>query len=1622
MKGKFILLALLLSTFWVGAQAQGPLCDLRLEPRGNNVCMTVNDDHVKACRGASVTYRAFSPGSLTAYYGFTWTVEGGTIVSQTSNFYSTECTVEWGYGDEGMVSVTANWYPTCYRYLQVDLVDLPTIGLVSAPNYVLEDPDNSNHKVIEVCDGETVVLTDNSTADGASISGYYWKSLFGTSNARTYRFETHGTGEFDVVHRVYNECGCYSEEVITIRVKEGCPLKLSCFGAVCAHTQGTYAVENPLHDKYYWTVENGTLMEPKDGRSVTVLWGAPESGFGTLTLASTKDECECVSRKSFQVPVISDRVPISGPDTICQGEQYEYSLPLWGATEYNWSSNSSLMAVTPLNGPHSNKVQVTASQSGIYNLEAVVENKFLHCGPIKIRKKVVVKPELLIKPIEEEVCKGSSVTLSAGDHNCRWTIMKNNQVVYTVVADDIDYTFTESGVYVIYAESDNYCNRVSTVVTVHDLPQPPENIGGPHVVCPNSSAHYYITNGNGPRHYTLWRWRNNGRYYEQGNDHIDVSFGNTFSGMTVYTVDRVTGCLSEPVNYPVAPLQLYPWPYNNSVNICWGEQMTLASLVDQSDDGVFYEWSVSPANALSVQGSNNGATVTLLARNKNGNEGPMTATVTLKRSYCGSSVTNQMTVHIGQIAAPQIIPGTLCEGWWNTFSTSAPADALEDSTYWYVDNNVNQKEYGETVDLMLVGDNGPNYMHLTSTHVVHLHYVTKGGCVADTQITVTTQYCEPAIEFDDGCTRPNNAFQVVQYCNNTIGIENSVYYPLPITISKNGRTIYQCTVQNAAQRILVPETGNCVVSARWENGGHCFRYTSAVNMTGPIPQFALINDCRGNLIIIGRQINSVTVNGVRESFETRYVNVSFPITRTGNYNVHLEFGLNCYLDTVFYFHKGAPTIDPIIVDDMCVNNSLLFSASVHGGYAPLSYSWNFGDGSTYNGNNISHVYSTTGNKTVTLTVTDAIGCTATRSTNFHINSYDGAHYTLTHSVPDCPDPNDPGAVLEVLPADATYTWHPNVYTSPNNTAYVTASGYYYVDVTTPNKCHRLLSTKLTYPNGTTRPTPTILARRTYCLGEYAELNGDMGRNFSYHWDVEFPDNSHKYSTQRNPRNIKLDQAGTYTVTLAVSNPDNNSCPPVTATTTIQVFSQEPAPTIILSNPACIGDGPVTASVSPSSNSYLWSNGVRGTSTQYYTGGQISVYRIAPATGCPSETATITIPEAPDFDGLLTGCYSLCKDQFDGRIPLYNLGGNFNYGWYWDGQKIYNGNLPPCPDLLPIPDQGDYQLRVNYGAGCTAESPIFSVRFDDAECHAVDFQDVYVKCDPQGCALFYHVYARVVNNTNDVVRINHVELSSSHVVSFTPAPIVIAPGSYRDVSGTIEYEEITPTGIQFYFIDENGDKAGILAVDLSEWTECFDDCGFDLRGDLNLVYNEYNQSAFFDFNLYQSDIIAVWSDEGEIYNPGYDGRTYNGLLVLDNGLTSQLTAENAEFCFHVLVCNGGNICMANFCIPYDEIWNVVQDGGFIQYANGNSNSSPESKPHTFILQPNPATDIVDVRDAENNASVDGIVSIEVISMQGKKVLSVEGMSQFDVSNLPTGAYIVRVVTDTDKYEYLKLIKK
>ena len=1290
---------LLLASVFNGFSQQ--TCDLILVPEGNNLCILEGNSYdfsvVKACRGNTVGYRAYSPSAIS----YEWTVVGGDF--QLNN-NGTVCQVTWAEGYSGMVAVEALLQDStvCTSRIQVVLEDKPTAGVISMPNYIV-DVNNPEEKWIEVCAGDTLSFVDNSTSVELPIIDYYWEFPYGVSNNRSISFVARDPGSFPIIHRVYNECGCYDEVHIKLIVKDECPLELSCFGTVCAYSQRSYSLQAPDCSDYLWNVQGGTIVSPQHSHEVVVQWDAPESGYGMLYLDGASCECECKSRKSIKIPVISDNVNIEGPDTLCVDNQYTFSVPLWGGTHYSWD-------VTPMTGidtmTDNNNLILIPQEKRIYTVSVTYYCDFLGCGPYTVSKVIDVKRPLIISstPSTEEVCIGTAMSFATDTTAASlWTVKLNDSIIRTETATSLTHTFDTSGTFVILSRNSNYCNEAMVTVTVKDNPPVPTMIFGPDTICPNYSAEYSATPSS-PDYYILWEWTANGITHTYSGNKVNITFGNTVNDINVYQVSRRTGCRSEATVYPVSPFRLADWPYNGIIRVCQGQTITLSSLRDQSDNDVLYEWEVVPAEVLSIQDDNLTANVTLLANYSNNL--PTTAKLILKRVYCGTCQYDTAYVRIGEIDPPAIIHNPVCAGQGTAFSVANPDDADPGLTYWYIDGDTGNRVSGVPANL---------FFNDTLPHAVHLHYVSRFGCEVDTDTEVNPCPPLPSMRIDTsggtlsvviegdatgygyrwmtgettpsivaspdsywcivtspecgctrklshiqyvpgpGCRRMDSAFRIVKHCYNIIGIGNlnvpGLNYPVYVTLTQNDQ-YHHHTIATPGQRIMVPDTGRYTVTVSWSYGDSCY-YSIVGDSIRQAITVQISNDCHGHLVTTGQHIGGVptlitvqvydlsnTIVGMNSG--VGHAVVSIP--DTGWYRARIIFGnADCYFDTIVHIN-APPTIQSINVGStLCEKTPFTFSANATG--EGLICMWNFSDGSWNYGNGIDHVYDDLETYDITLTVTDRNGCSVSQPFQVSVKENYLEDYLLTQTYfPICP--GDSAELRTERDLRNIYSWYPcSQYTGYIANVYET--GNYMVDITTISEhCRKQLGINVPYPNG---PFASILCDSSYCLYDVAELVGNIGPEYTYKWYVH---SSHSHDSATTATfNYHLVDTGHHQVILFVS--DANGCTS-SDTALFRVHPTPPAPALQFCGNHCITDGPVEI-CSTGGLELLWSNGTNGSSALYFTDGSAGAYYIDAATGCKSQGATILIPQAPYFDGLLTGCYCVDDKYMPTDLSLFTLG-------------------------------------------------------------------------------------------------------------------------------------------------------------------------------------------------------------------------------------------------------------------------------------------------------------------------------------------------------------------------------
>ena len=1663
-------------------------CDLLLVPEGNNLCILEEntDDFsvIRACRGNTVFYRAFSPSAI----GYEWSVIGG---NYQLNGDSTICQVTWGEDYSGMVTVDAllSDSSVCTSRIQVLLEDKPVADIISIPNYIVNvnDPEE---KWLEVCAGDTLSFIDNSTSEERPIVDYYWEFPYGISNNRSISFVAREPGDYSIIHRVYNECGCYDEVTINLIVKDECPLELSCYGTVCAYSQQSYSMLSPNCTDYLWSVQGGTLSSPQHNPGILVQWGAPESGYGMIYLDGANCECECKSRKSIRIPVISGNINITGPDTLCIYNQYTYSVPLWGATQYSWT-------VTPSTGvtfaEKNNILTLTPQQNGTYNISVTYSCEFLGCGPYTVTKTIYVQNPLAVTttPSEEEVCLATELSFATNTTGAsQWTVRLNDSIIYTGSAPSLAYTFNTSGTYVVQARNANYCNEATKIVNVSDNPPAPSMIYGPDTICPSFSAEYSATPSS-RYNYILWEWTANGDTHTYPGNKVNITFGNTVDDINVYQVSRRTGCRSEASVYHVSPFQLADWPYHDTIRVCQGQSITLSRLRDQSNYGVLYEWEAVPAAPLSIQDDHLSAEVSLLANHTDNL--PTTVRLILKRVYCGTYQYDTAIVRVGEIDAPRIIHNPVCAGQSASFSAISSSEANMGATYWYIDSETESREYGLPANLGFGN---------TNTHTVHLHYVSTTGCAVDTYDTVTpcpplpdmhidtsgnmlsvvisgdtTGYgykwmtgettpsivaspdnywctitdphcgCKKTISYKKhehrpDCVQVDSAFRIVNHCYNIISIAQingpGLHYPYHALLSQNSHQL-DCSITHPGQRIMVPDTGHYTITVSWSAGDTCYQCTVSDSIEHAITM-QITQNCRRELEIDGHledgsplfiiaQIYDLSDHLVSMKSSIGHVDVSKP--DTGWHRAHVIFGdVNCYIDKSIHF-DATPTIQSIDVrSTMCEKTAFTFSADATG--EDLTYMWNFGDNSWNYGNGIGHVYGGPFYPQVTITVTDRNGCSVSDMVNVAVKDNYLKRYSLdTMYIPTCP--GDSAVIRTRLDLNNLYSWYPcRQFTG--NIANVYEAGNYMVDITTIlEQCRKQLVTNVPYPN---EPYASILCDSTYCLYDVAELVGGVGPEYTYQWYVHSPNTT--YSATTATFNCHLADTGLHQVILLVS--DTNGCTS-SDTAWFRVHPLPPAPSLQFCGNPCITDGPVEI-CSTDGRELLWSNGTKGSSALYFTDGSAVAYYIDATTGCKSYGSTLLIPEAPDFDGLLTGCYCIEEHHLPTDLSLYTLGNTSNLPWEWylGDSPIISGTILPDPSPLPILSEGEYRLLVpDYGMGCRTTSPTLTIETRDCEnpINPEEIQSVWLEilkkdCEQRECELYYELSVKLCNDGEEPVCIDNIYPILPVSYSLTAnMPIMLNPGDCQEFSINVAYD-FSSSGVYLFAMECGEEYVEYFKVDLSDWTDCvrFDTCVLNMTYSFALKQSlsQPNQSAFFDFVLTlpspSGTMIAVWCDQGQIIDGHNAGASYSGLLMMDYGLMTQSVVANDVFSFHIICCDENKICVSDICIPYKELWEACSplgQKGLPTPGDGTEGNLSDDN-ETFLLVPNPTTRVVSVLRKTNETTNNEIQLIEVFSVNGQKVLSQESSNQFDVSRLSKGTYIVKVVTANNGHEYLKLIKQ
>lgn len=1351
-----------------------PDCSLiDLEPFVGGVDDGVQDEArcVSVCElSTSTLYLPFDPG-----FTYNWTVPGGF----TPGDNDAQIIVDWGLAGSSWIQVEVideNGIPTVY-FICVDILEGPNAEFVSTAYACLDAPMTFENLYPYAAsyswdfgDGTTVLDDGQFVQHTYSAPGTYTVVLSATIPVYG------GMGE--------TLCCCTQEFEMDVVVDELPGPQISCVSTLCEGDAATYTTDATGCDSYLWTVEDAdgntvTILSGQGTNTIDVVWGS--GPFGTVTLEVTGcDEDYCDSPTTVYIPIISSNGVVAGPDVVCAGTTYTYSVPKWLATAYAWNVTGGVI----IGDANMHTVTVEWGSGPIGLLDVQYQSDFLidldahdasDCqGTANLD--VDILPEFALGNLQPQVCVGETTTIFATSvPSTAYTWSIDPSIPFTDLGGAIQVDWTVApGTYVITAESTDgaYCNTLETTAVQVIEVAPPASLSGPLEICPGGTALYTGTTSEPG---TILNWSVTGGSPAFGTGlSLEVTWDPTgpYEIQLTQAIQSPIFCSSDPIIInPVAVAIVEPLVISGGGDCTNSIASYTLSTTQPADAEIFWDV-MDPIDGSIISGQ---GTYDIDVQ---WNNTPGPAEIQLTVTLCGISVTESYFVNLNAATVPVVTQtGNLCPGGSATLSAPGAFTSWDWST----------------------GDTGSS-TSISSAGLYSLTTVDLLGCEA-TVFYTAEEYGVPvaSISTPDSETiclnNPNDVTLVAQtepnyeftwYCNGVLVQGPSAVSTYTHAFMNTAGTYnYYFEVENTLTGCT--NTSDIItVTEEICNGDGCVAESYSVNPS------AVLQSPNCNQV----QFDTAPVNFT----PTQWI-FDDGTSSLSPAPLHTYLEASCYLATV----KGTvPAVGggfcsvqdtvsicvPLVADftfeivdcrEVVFTNASTFLGAPFG--TPISsVAWDFGPG-TSTSYNETFIFPTSGTFPVTLTVFNSSGCEASITKNVELNSVG----VPTISVSDLsPCAGESVTFVGSASNAVTYTWD-----FGNGATYVGASpqqsfdvdGTYTVTLTAEdaNGCTDTATIFLDVHPAI--PPQEITGDLIICEGELTTLMAPPG--FGYSWNTGASSQSinvgpGSYSvTLLDGNNCTLelgpvevewlpapellvtgdnyicdagcvdllatfisgatyqwyDQGGN-PVLGAVSNffqvcdtevlpnaftvevTDMNGCVFVSDPFPVELVAS-PVVSILASGTLCEGD-PNVLTVDPVDPSlqYLWSNGETGDFITVSAAGDYTVTAIDPVSGCTGN-ATITVNPLPDVCSVPVGCYKNCDP-----IEVCVATGLGDYQWNFNGVPI-PGETGNC---ILLSETGVYSLTLTQG-DCSITSGDLEMIIepcDDDPCDTLEFDYAYAQ--------------------------------------------------------------------------------------------------------------------------------------------------------------------------------------------------------------------------------------------------------------------------------------------------------
>lgn len=1232
---------------------------------------------------------------------YSWTVgTGGVILSgQGTN----DISVKWTQSGSKLVSVSYTNTSNCSASANKTVtVYAPPVPVISAPPFACTGADAAfstasgmTNYVWSVSAGGTITAgtgTNNITANW-STAGLQWVSVSYT--------DTHG-------------CAALSptQNNVTINARPATPTITGPSVACAGTTNNSYSTLTGMTG-YSWTISSGgTILTNPSTSASTILVAWNTTGAQTIGVNYTSiSGCQATTPASYAVGVNSQPVPtLSGPAAVCLGSTNNVYTTEAGMSSYAWTVSPG-GTITAGGTSTINSVTITWTTSGAKTVSVNYANSSGCLASVPATQAVTVNalPVPTLTGVGS-VCvnsTGNVYTTEAGMSNYAWTVSPGGTITAggTSTSNTVTITWSTAGAQTV---SVNYSNLTSCTaasatvknVTVNVLPVP--TITGPAVACSNSAGSTFTTESG----MTGYTWTvTGGTISGAGNTNAVTITWNTLGAQTVsvnYT--NVSGCTAlTPGNKTVTVLAPTTPVISGSNIACAGN-----TFVYTTESGMTnYLWTVSSGGTIIGASNTNSVSVTWYT--------PGSGTISVIYTDligCTPGSPTQMSVQVGVSPIPTITgTASICPG--------------SSGIAYFTESGMTNYTWTISSGGTITGGSGSNVITVTwqssGSQAITVNYTNVTGCRAGipTSKSVTvlptptptitglaTVCAGSTVNYSSEAGMTNYEWTLSSGGTIVSGVNTNAITVNWTTIGTHYITVayintFGCpTVIPTVKYILVnPSPTPTIIGTDTACLNGIVNYTTETNQT--LYQWTIGS---GGIIISGAGTNSVWVKWILAGSRT----ISINYTNTSNCS-----SLQPTVMNVMVFALPVPVISG--PTSSCSGATGVEYSTAAG---MTNYNWTVSSGGVITAGSgtelITVTWNLTGNQTVSVNYTNAIGCAAATPTSRTVVVSPAPVPGISGNENSCL--GSTGVVYSTEGSMLSYLW--TISSGGNITS---GQGTNSILVTWLEPGTQNLTVNYTTPSGCTAgtptsksitinplPVPTIGGSEFGCITDNKTYITESGMT-GYQWTIS---SGGTILSGGGTNSIVVQWTTPGQKTVSVNYTALSGCTAAAATEKNVMISALPVPVITGNTSVCQGSTGVTYTTEDGMTNYSWTISPGGTITSGSATNVITVtwnalglqqvsVNYTNVYGCSAVNSTVLpVTVNPLAIATITGSNFVCANS--GNYTYSTEQGMQNYLWTVTSGGIIVGGHGTNSVQINWSAAGNQSVGVAYTspAGCT----------------------------------------------------------------------------------------------------------------------------------------------------------------------------------------------------------------------------------------------------------------------------------------------------------------------------------